>query len=98
MELAPAGLKGSAMVPLDRRAELAANGARLKEQICKNKKKRQPVWPASGADQTILTKVCCAFFLSLMHTGRNSHKESTARSEEHTSELQSLAYLVCRLL
>src|SRR2546425_7996443 len=24
--------------------------------------------------------------------------ESTARSEEHTSELQSLAYLVCRLL
>src|SRR2546425_4614440 len=25
-------------------------------------------------------------------------EESTARSEEHTSELQSLAYLVCRLL
>src|SRR5205823_14915788 len=25
-------------------------------------------------------------------------QESTARSEEHTSELQSLAYLVCRLL
>src|SRR6266404_2384694 len=30
---------------------------------------------------------------------RNSaHSASLARSEEHTSELQSLAYLVCRLL
>src|SRR5205823_13022811 len=27
-----------------------------------------------------------------------SRKKSTRRSEEHTSELQSLAYLVCRLL
>src|SRR2546425_9416603 len=30
---------------------------------------------------------------------RGRHRNlSTARSEEHTSELQSLAYLVCRLL
>src|SRR3989441_9293849 len=28
----------------------------------------------------------------------SSHGLSAARSEEHTSELQSLAYLVCRLL
>lgn len=34
IELVPAGLKGSAMVPLARRAELAENGARLKEQVC----------------------------------------------------------------
>ncbi len=34
VELVPAGLKGSAMVPLDRRAELEANGSRLKEQVC----------------------------------------------------------------
>src|SRR5687767_15254099 len=27
-----------------------------------------------------------------------SHTATTSRSEEHTSELQSLAYLVCRLL
>src|SRR2546425_3807802 len=27
-----------------------------------------------------------------------AHDEVTVRSEEHTSELQSLAYLVCRLL
>jgi len=37
VELVPAGLKGSAMVPLDRRAELAANGPRLKEDICSAK-------------------------------------------------------------
>src|SRR5205823_8899207 len=30
--------------------------------------------------------------------GRGSETGSTFRSEEHTSELQSLAYLVCRLL
>jgi quercetin dioxygenase-like cupin family protein len=34
VELVPAGLKGPAMVSLDRRAELAANGARLKGEIC----------------------------------------------------------------
>ncbi len=34
VELVPAGLKGSAMVPLARRAELAENGSRLKEAIC----------------------------------------------------------------
>jgi hypothetical protein len=34
VELVPAGLKGSAMASLGRRAELAENGARLKEQVC----------------------------------------------------------------
>src|SRR5205823_6927507 len=28
----------------------------------------------------------------------HGHREGDGRSEEHTSELQSLAYLVCRLL
>ncbi len=37
VELVPASLKGSAMVPLARRAELAENGTRLKEQICSAK-------------------------------------------------------------
>src|SRR2546425_4990369 len=32
------------------------------------------------------------------HPGRPTVVPGTARSEEHTSELQSLAYLVCRLL
>src|SRR2546425_1837901 len=30
--------------------------------------------------------------------GRRHHRRRGQRSEEHTSELQSLAYLVCRLL
>lgn len=34
VELVPAGLKGSAMAPLARRAELAEGGARLKETVC----------------------------------------------------------------
>ena len=37
VELVPANLKGSAMVPMSRRAELAADGARLKQQICGTK-------------------------------------------------------------
>src|SRR5205823_8247638 len=35
--------------------------------------------------------------LSLVETGRGEQADGR-RSEEHTSELQSLAYLVCRLL
>src|SRR2546425_6427181 len=35
--------------------------------------------------------------VSLKHS-RRAGKGSAERSEEHTSELQSLAYLVCRLL
>src|SRR2546425_4456742 len=33
-----------------------------------------------------------------VHAVRIPREEACARSEEHTSELQSLAYLVCRLL
>src|SRR2546425_8874485 len=36
--------------------------------------------------------------LADLHEGARSHTRSGSRSEEHTSELQSLAYLVCRLL
>src|SRR2546423_6509829 len=35
---------------------------------------------------------------SLQERGERGDVEGLARSEEHTSELQSLAYLVCRLL
>src|SRR2546423_3027128 len=34
----------------------------------------------------------------LPRAGREVRRDRLARSEEHTSELQSLAYLVCRLL
>src|SRR2546425_2231505 len=34
----------------------------------------------------------------VLHARRRHREEQVGRSEEHTSELQSLAYLVCRLL
>src|SRR2546425_7061436 len=34
----------------------------------------------------------------MLAPGREHHLADRTRSEEHTSELQSLAYLVCRLL
>src|SRR3989441_6517726 len=44
----------------------------------------------------------CDLFVSIhvnaMPPGRRAVRTSGVRSEEHTSELQSLAYLVCRLL
>src|SRR2546425_6847100 len=45
---------------------------------------------------------CYATLHSQVQTGEQSdvqdHARGAGRSEEHTSELQSLAYLVCRLL
>src|SRR2546425_3430779 len=38
------------------------------------------------------------FFKRTMEMSRTSFSDRSRRSEEHTSELQSLAYLVCRLL
>jgi quercetin dioxygenase-like cupin family protein len=37
VELVPAGLKGPAMVPIDRRPELEADGTQLKDAICSAK-------------------------------------------------------------
>src|SRR5687767_15530855 len=44
---------------------------------------------------------CASSFASFLGEGSSSSAHATeanTRSEEHTSELQSLAYLVCRLL
>src|SRR5205823_6947184 len=43
----------------------------------------------------VLTPLCS---ISLGSRARGSPQSYAPRSEEHTSELQSLAYLVCRLL
>src|SRR2546425_8143510 len=46
---------------------------------------------------TLFRSDCCPYpGRSMTCSGRTA--PSTSRSEEHTSELQSLAYLVCRLL
>src|ERR1041384_8395444 len=47
---------------------------------------------------TTLFRSNCFPSCTWTRTVRNTLTSATSRSEEHTSELQSLAYLVCRLL
>src|SRR5687767_15553130 len=59
-----------------------------------------PTWGAWHSHQTVPATCAsspAAHSRSTASAGRPSPRPS-ARSEEHTSELQSLAYLVCRLL
>src|SRR2546423_5914774 len=51
-----------------------------------------------GASFVPNAKRSAAFSGSGCNGARADRKSSAPRSEEHTSELQSLAYLVCRLL
>src|SRR2546425_3667009 len=44
------------------------------------------------------SKVAATSHSASVGNRRPAHRQSGKRSEEHTSELQSLAYLVCRLL
>src|SRR2546425_8650219 len=53
---------------------------------------------AQDADAVLLAVHWLRIDDVLNHTGELSGKVIVSRSEEHTSELQSLAYLVCRLL
>src|SRR2546425_9124406 len=54
---------------------------------------REPVIPFRRASPEV-----SLIFLSLADIPFLTYSEYVQRSEEHTSELQSLAYLVCRLL
>src|SRR5437762_10731067 len=59
----------------------------------------ESVWPAALAGTA--ASLCYGFGLNLVRrylTGYPSGAVAAARSEEHTSELQSPMYLVCRLL
>src|SRR2546425_12863359 len=55
---------------------------------------RSPERSASASTPTTSTRRCCRGRASLPPIWSRAR----TRSEEHTSELQSLAYLVCRLL
>src|SRR2546423_7639082 len=57
---------------------------------------RSTPWPAPAAKNRSETRLPQSE--SLPHQASPSRPEDAFRSEEHTSELQSLAYLVCRLL
>src|SRR5687767_15487120 len=54
-------------------------------------------WPARAVAGGWATAACTASATSSIPTPRSTVRHRS-RSEEHTSELQSLAYLVCRLL
>src|SRR2546425_7305778 len=57
-----------------------------------------PPRPSSPARPRIVAGVMANVAERLVKNGSNFAVSDRARSEEHTSELQSLAYLVCRLL
>src|SRR5258706_8709262 len=64
---------------------------------------RSPNSKYGGGKQIVVCKLRLSYTLSispplLQHTQRASQRLLLARSEEHTSELQSLTNLVCRLL
>src|SRR2546425_4321616 len=55
-------------------------------------------WPACGPDRFRRAAAAGARFADQVHCQSVTPCHPQRRSEEHTSELQSLAYLVCRLL
>src|SRR5687767_15632531 len=56
------------------------------------------VLPETGRRRRRDGNAAFALLLHPVHRGRTLMDLAHLRSEEHTSELQSLAYLVCRLL
>src|SRR2546425_7602171 len=55
-------------------------------------------WPAETGPAFTTTVAVWVIATALMVADTVFEPAAVARSEEHTSELQSLAYLVCRLL
>src|SRR3712207_9025805 len=53
------------------------------------------IWPSGSGSEPSTT---CSSRSAAATSSRVERKASTSRSEEHTSELQSRQYLVCRLL
>src|SRR2546425_5231072 len=53
---------------------------------------------AKQADGAVLATYGDTYVLATAVASQAAKKDTDFRSEEHTSELQSLAYLVCRLL
>src|SRR5687767_15265934 len=60
---------------------------------------RSTLFPYTTLFRSLEYRVCGDGVVHLVATGAEAPPDPTVeRSEEHTSELQSLAYLVCRLL
>src|SRR5258705_8846387 len=59
---------------------------------------RSTLFPYTTLFRSKVSKACLAIGAALAPCSACSAKTTPARSEEHTSELQSLRHLVCRLL
>src|SRR3712207_8196627 len=69
---------------------------RWREVVCRAKGSACDVWPALGPLKR--TGIPRRPVLSAQRRKQEQSEIRTPRSEEHTSELQSRQYLVCRLL
>src|SRR5205823_15033526 len=68
---------------------ICARGVQEEDDMAE-KKSARPTFRLAAALATVLAGVCML--------AATAQAKTLRRSEEHTSELQSLAYLVCRLL
>src|SRR3712207_8251146 len=67
----------------------------LFRSLLRHAKAREVAWERPGGDRVRLEGVVAQ---ERRHAARRGHRRSVRRSEEHTSELQSRQYIVCRLL
>src|SRR2546425_3323275 len=74
----------------------ARRGAHGRARLCAAVAGAAPRVPGSQGDHPV--RVALRFPADQRDLGRHRRGHGRGRSEEHTSELQSLAYLVCRLL
>src|SRR3989441_8038993 len=63
----------------------------------KRKKNSKKAFSIGFVSLTVHTAIIAGAVYATLNAGQTDHSVKV-RSEEHTSELQSLAYLVCRLL
>src|SRR5205823_10795474 len=83
-------------VPTRRSSDLPKSSGRRRSTRCR---KGSPWWTTmdASAGPTARSRPCSVQRLAQVAADHRRERR-TERSEEHTSELQSLAYLVCRLL
>src|SRR5687767_15201814 len=83
------------MIPRPPRSTLFPYTTLFRSQTCSRKEKPPvvPRWRTLSSERS-----AAAFARRAGVDSRVRRRVSSSRSEEHTSELQSLAYLVCRLL
>src|SRR5256714_15443835 len=70
---------------------------RAREQHAELETENRDDWNQSVLQNVLVDDRAYVVFAEFYDDGGANHSRQKGRSEEHTSELQSLAYLVCRL-